>query len=263
VLTYNAAAVVAAILITMTSAATQEPPNRCQVVPGSGQCLVSAIDPGRPGGPQKPKNVPKPKVAPPPRPTEPPQPLPDGAINGAQLGLPGNPRRPNPGAPAPAVIAQEAIKALDLRGPHVDLSARGSTFVGAPVWLWIDRGAQFTGPLSTTATAGAAQVTVTGMLTAVEWDLGPPGAHVNCAGPGTPWTGQAGSSPDCGYTYSERSLPERTNGTGRWPVTATSVWQVTWTGTSAGAPVSGSQTVRVPAQASLAVGEIQVLVAGS
>jgi RNA polymerase sigma factor (sigma-70 family) len=200
------------------------------------------FDHERPGGPQRPTTVPKPKQAPPPRPAEPPQPLPDGAVNGARLGLPPQPGGPNPPppplAPAPAVIAQQAIKSLGLRGPHVQLSANGSTFVGAPVWLWIDRGAQFTGPLSTTATAGAAQVTATGTLTAVEWDLGPPGAHIRCLGPGTPWTGQAGSSPDCGYTYTERSLPERTNGTGRWPVTATSVWQVTWTGTSAGASSS-------------------------
>jgi hypothetical protein len=263
VLTSNAAAVAVALLLAMTSVGAEGPPNRCQVVPGSGQCLVGAIDPGRPGGPHKPTAAPKPKADPPSRPVEPPQPLLAGAVNGAQLGLPNQPAGPNPGPPAPAVIAQQAIKSLGLRGPHVQLSANGSTFVGAPVWLWIDRGAQFTGPLSTTATAGAAQVTATGTLTAVEWDLGPPGAHVRCLGPGTPWTGQAGSSPDCGYTYTERSLPERTNGTGRWPVTATSVWQVTWTGTSAGAPVSGSQTVRVPAQTSLAVGEVQVLVIDS
>jgi hypothetical protein len=58
-------------------------------------------------------------------------------------------------------------------------------------------------------------------------------------------------------------LPERTNGSGRWPLTGTAVWIITWTGTSAGAPVTGSQTLRLTAETSLAVGEIQVLIAGS
>jgi hypothetical protein len=73
---------------------------------------------------------------------------------------------------------------------------------------------------------------------------------------------QKGPSPDCGYTYRLRSLPERTAGAGRWPVTATSVWTVTWAGTSNGAPVTGVETLRVSTSTSLAVGEIQVLVAG-
>jgi hypothetical protein len=263
VLTSAASAVAAALLASVISVNAEGPPNRCEVVSGSGQCLVGALDPGRPGGPRKPKSAPKHEAAPAPRRVEPPppQPLPDGANNGVALGLPNQPGAANP-VPAPAIIAQQAIKSLGLRGPHVRTSANGSTFVGAPVWLWIDPGAQFTGPLSTTATAGAAQVTVTGTLTAVEWDLGPPDAHVRCTGPGTPWTGQPGPSPDCGYTFTQRSLPERTNDTGRWPITATSVWQVTWTGTSAGAPVSGTQVVRLPTQTSLAVGEVQVLVAG-
>jgi hypothetical protein len=57
-------------------------------------------------------------------------------------------------------------------------------------------------------------------------------------------------------------LPERTAGAGRWPVTATAVWQVAWAGFSAGAPVAGAQTVRLTTQTSLAVGEVQVLTAG-
>ena len=66
-------------------------------------------------------------------------------------------------------------------------------------------------------------MTATGRLVAVEWSLGPAGARVVCRGAGTPWRGQAGASPDCGYTYQLRSLPERTGGSGRWPVTATGV----------------------------------------
>jgi hypothetical protein len=143
------------------------------------------------------------------------------------------------------------------------MSTAEAAFVGVPLWLWIEPSASGTGPISATATAGSAQVTATGRLTAVEWDLGPPGARLRCTAPGTPWNGQPGPSPDCGYTYQQRSLPERTNDTGRWPITATSVWQVDWTGTSAGAPVSGTETVRISTETSLAVGEVQVLVSGS
>lgn len=130
------------------------------------------------------------------------------------------------------------------------------------MWLWVDGGVAHTGPVSATATAGAASVTATARLSHVEWAMGPTGAVVRCAGPGTPWTGQEGSSPDCGYTYQQRSLPNRTSGTGRWAITATSVWAVTWSGASGGAPVTGEQIVGVPNQTTLTVDEIQVLVGG-
>jgi hypothetical protein len=71
-----------------------------------------------------------------------------------------------------------------------------------------------------------------------------------------------GASPNCGYTYERHSLPDRTAGSGRWTVTATSVWTVTWSGTSGGAPVTGEETVRTSTSTSLAIGEIQVMVAG-
>lgn len=160
------------------------------------------------------------------------------------------------------MLARQAIKQLSLPPPVVHMSVAGRGYVGVPVWLWIDDDAASVGPVSKTAAAGAAAVTATGRLSGVEWSMGPPGANVRCDGPGTRWTGQKGPSPDCGYTYRLRSLPERTAGAGRWPVTATSVWTVTWSGTSNGAPVTGEETLRVSTSTSLAVGEIQVLVAG-
>ena len=167
-------------------------------------------------------------------------------------------------APGPRVLGQllarRAVEQLTLAPPVVHTSVMDSGFIGVPMWLWIDDAG--TGPATATATAGAAQVTAVGRLSAVEWSVGPPGALVRCAGPGTPWTGQDGPSPDCGYVYELRSLPERTAGTGRWTVTATSVWTVIWSGVSGGVPVDGQQTVRVSADTSLAVGEVQVLVDG-
>ena len=162
----------------------------------------------------------------------------------------------------PAVPVRIAISELALQAPVIRMSARGTAFVGVPVWLWIDRGQAFTGPTSATAAVGNAAVRATARLTSVEWSMGPDGARVICSGPGTPWTGQAGPSPTCGYVYAQRSLPQRTAGRGSWLVQATGVWQVEWAGVSGGAPVAGGQTVRVSSQLELPVGEIQVLVSG-
>ncbi len=273
-------AVLPAVAIMM--AADQEPPD-CVVVDSIGRCVVAAYDPGRPGGPldpdrdDEPPTRPRPRqdpgsgesgTPPPPRPQIGALPLGDGWVVGpipdpADF-LNGVPVGNATAAPDPTVIgqllAQRAVEQLTLAPPVVHTSVSDTGFIGVPMWLWIDD--EGTGPVSATATARAAQVTAVGRLSAVEWSMGPPGATVRCAGPGTPWTGQDGPSPDCGYVYELRSLPERTAGSGRWTVTATSVWTVTWSGVSGGVPVDGQQTVRVSADTSLAVGEVQVLVDG-
>lgn len=270
--------------VVMVLAADPEPPG-CVVVDSIGRCVVAAYDPGRPGGPLDPdsddENSAEPRSqrddsggdvdAPtgPPRPRIVAMPFGNGgwvvgeAIDPNDLlnGVPPDGLQ----APDPTVIgqllAERAVEQLTLAPPVVHTSVADSGFIGVPMWLWIDD--EGTGPvLSATATAGAAQVTAVGRLSAVEWSMGPPGAVVRCAGPGTPWTGQDGSSPDCGYVYELRSLPERTAGTGRWTVTATSVWTVTWSGVSGGVPVDGQQTVRVSSDTSLAIGEVQVLIDG-
>ena len=169
---------------------------------------------------------------------------------------------PGGGGPAPvivdpAVLAQQAIERMQLAAPRIRLSAppdRG--FVGVPVWLWQERSESTTGPITRSASAGAVTVTATARVARVEWRMGPPGEMVVCRGPGTPWRGQSGPSPDCGYTYQLRSLPERTGGSGRWTITATNVWMITWEGGGA----SGSDVVRRSSSTSLAVGEVQVVV---
>lgn len=169
-----------------------------------------------------------------------------------------------PGDPAPVLVdpaelAQQAIEQMALGPPKIRMSAppdRG--FVGVPVWLWVERDPTSTGPVSESASAGQVTVTATARVQRTEWTMGPPGEAVICRGPGTPWTGQSGPSPTCGYTYQLRSLPERTGGEGRWPITATNVWTVEWSGGGA----SGSETLRMSSDASLAVGEIQVVTDG-
>ena len=174
---------------------------------------------------------------------------------------------PMPGQPAavpnPVLVAQSAISQLNLRASTPRLSANPRTAVGLPVWMWVDGGTAATGPLTATATAGATTVTATATLDRIRWSMGPPGATVVCHGPGTPvaantplYAGQ--NSPTCGYTYELRSLRERTGGTGRWPVTATSVWTITWTGGGQ----TGGQELPLTAATDVEVGELQAVITG-
>jgi hypothetical protein len=244
----------------------------CKVIDAFGTCVAIAVDPGRPGRDQRP--------APPPQPADedadppaPPRRPPFGAaprVDGIGVAVveeldipPGLLDEPAPDAIAPEILAQRAIRQLGLQAPTIHTSAATTAYIGVPTWLWIDRSPTTTGPASATATAGAAQVTATAELTAVEWQPGPPSVRITCPGPGTPFTEEGGAAPDCSYTYEQRSLPDRTNGTGRWPLTATTIWDITWTGTSDGAPVAGSQILRLTSETSLAVGEVQVLITGS
>lgn len=287
----------ALLLIATTDVALADPP-KCVVVSSSGRCLVEALDPGRPGGPARDRNAGRgagrdsggdagttdrgpgqssdntqPEESAPPPMWMQPVLSPNGGPAGFALGpdrsaelaalLANAGAAPLAAAPVdPQVPARLAISELELSGPVIRSSTGDRGFVGVPIWLWIDHGPTLTGPRTATAAVGNAEVTATGRLSAVEWDMGPPGAQVVCDGPGTPWAGQPGPSPDCGYIYELRSLPDRTGGTGRWPIVATSVWQVEWAGTSGGIPVTGQQTVRVSTDTSLSIGEIQVLVSG-
>ena len=269
----------------LSTAPAQMPPTECAVVGVHGRCLVIAVDPGRLAErgtdeeeqPERRRGEPtgEPDVAatedaptaPPPRMRA----LPFGGGGWAVGEVPDIPLPVDPIAPpAPQAVAvafddlvQRAVDELLLASPLPRMSVSGNGFVGVPVWLWIENnGVASVGPISATATAGAARVTATGRLTSVEWSMGPPGQTVRCTGPGTPWNGQEGDSPDCGYTYALRSLPERTDGTGSWPVTATSIWTVTWSGVSGGVPVDGEDVVTISTATTLPVGEVQVLVGG-
>ncbi len=175
--------------------------------------------------------------------------------------VPANPAAP--AAPNPVVVAQSAIARLNLQASAPRLSANPRSAVGLPVWMWVDGGAAAMGPLTATTAAGPTTVTATATLDRIEWSMGPAGATVVCRGPGTPapvntpvYAGQ--DSPTCGYTYALRSLPERTGGTGRWPVTATSVWRITW----AGGGQTGGQELPLTAGTDVEVGELQAVITG-
>jgi len=63
----------------------------------------------------------------------------------------------------------------------------------------------------------------------------------------------------CAYMYQVRSTPERTEGSGTWPVTATANWTITWTATTGqlgvlqAPPRVGTTQVRVGAWSTVIV----------
>lgn len=275
--TFAALGATAALPVLM--AAGPPEPGRCAVIDGAGLCLVAAADPARPAGPAAPKKpggtstpaTPTTRLDPNPSSSSSVLPIigPGGRSMGWALAAPPQlpadpapPARPVAAPVDPTVLARRAVRSLGLPRPAPELSITDRAYVGVPIWLWVAGDQANVGPTSATATAGTAQVTATARLTSTEWTMGPPGAVVRCAGPGTPWTGTPGPSPDCGYVYTERSLPQRTGGPARWTVTVTGMWQVTWNGVSGGVPVAGEQLVQLTTSRPVSVGELQVLVTG-
>ncbi len=176
-----------------------------------------------------------------------------------------NGQPPAPPPPDPAQIAQEAAGKMTAPDPVVHLGPNADQLaVKIPVWLWIDKPQ----PLSLTVAVRGLSVTVTAKLVSTTWSMGEGntsgGSTVTCPGAGTPPPAGADRTvvPACGYTYTWKSLPERTGGTGTYEVTATTNWQVTWTasdGTSGTlpAPLTPATTEQV------AIGEWRaVLVSG-
>jgi len=164
---------------------------------------------------------------------------------------------PPPPPPSPSQVAQIAISQLKLTAATPHVSADPNLAVGLPVWMWVDQAPNTTGPVSTTATAGPTSVTAVATLSRIDWSMGPAGAVVSCVGPGTPAPAgpifHGNTSPDCGYSYALRSLPERTGGTGKWPITATAVWIITWFGGGQ----AGGQGLNLTARTAVEVGELQ------
>jgi hypothetical protein len=209
------ASVLAMVLpsLLLSATAASEPPS-CVVVDSTGRYLVAAVDPGRPGGPRAahradPSTQRRPRPTAVDAPTAPQLPPVAGmplGNGGWAVGQEPDPedvvdpfsgaRRTSGGAATtPVVLARRAVKLLTLEPPVLHTSVQDAAFVGVPLWLWIEDSSAFTGPVSATATAGAASVTAVGRLTTVEWTMGPAGATVRCLGPGTPWTGQDGPHP--------------------------------------------------------------------
>mgnify|MGYP003499225931 FL=1 len=127
------------------------------------------------------------------------------------------------------------------------------TWVGIPVWLWVDSTSESTwGPLTRTATYGGVTVTATAQVQSLTWSSGD-GQTVNC-GVGTPFNAAAMAdqlavdSPTCGFRY------QRTSGSGTFTVSASTTWVVQWNGGGENGTIAMPTTT---SSAQVRVGELQ------
>ena len=145
---------------------------------------------------------------------------------------------------------------MALKAPGIGMapppnSANG--LVGLPVWMWVERTAESTGPVGASASAGGVTVTAEARVSQVVWNMGD--GHVVTCGLGTPYLqGTEAASPDCGHVYAQASS-RHVPGGGPWPITATSTWTISWSGGGQ----SGTETLELSSSAELFVGELHVL----
>lgn len=141
-----------------------------------------------------------------------------------------------PPPPDPAVLAQQAYQQVDIPRPALNFGPNEDQ-VAVRYWLylWTDD----PGPLTATVSLGGVSVTGTARLQSVTWSMGSPSANgqgdaVTCNGPGKPAPANADVVEDprpngyCAFMYQLRSTPERTGGSGTWPVTASATWTFDW-----------------------------------
>ena len=170
---------------------------------------------------------------------------------------------PPPGSatgPSPRDVAEVAVKRMGLSAIDIGIAPEPGPnsvgIVGMPVWLWVkDPNAHTYGPATTSASAGGITVTATARVQQITWDLGD-GTQVVCQGAGTPYQPSYGNrqSPDCGHVYDKSSAHQPG---GRYTVTATSDWVISWhgAGQTGTIPLNGlTRSVQIR------VGEAQVLV---
>ena len=184
----------------------------------------------------------------------------------------GGPAAPPPPPPTPEELAQQAYSRLPIPDPSMKFGP-DSTRIAVNYWLylWVDDPGQVTA----TATAGAVSVTATARVSSVTWTMGEPispdalssaAAPITCQGTGvnpgpTVDTTAEPAAGACAYMYKVRSTPERTGGSGTWPVTATANWTITWAantgqaGTMAAPPRVSTTQVRVGARSTVLVAD--------
>lgn len=165
--------------------------------------------------------------------------------------------QPEAAAVDPAVLAQQAVDEMLLRGPEIGITPKpgGKGVVGMPVYLWTEQGPETYGPNTATATAGGITVNATAKVSKIVWNMGD-GNSVTCSTSGTPYKPEYGKrpSPDCGHRY---EVPSSTTDTGRFHVTATSTWTIDWQVTGGGQ--TGQLTEVRDSSVDITVAEVQVL----
>lgn len=179
-----------------------------------------------------------------------------GGPNGLTIGPMWAANAPGPAAIDPAVLAQQALDKMLLRGPEIGITPKpgGKGVVGMPVYMWTATGPETYGPNTASASAGGVAVTATAKVSKIVWQMGD-GKTITCTTAGTPYKAEYGKkpSPDCGHRY---TTPSSTTSSGKFHVTATSTWTIDWTATSG--PTGQLTEVRNSA-VDIAVAEVQVL----
>ncbi|MFD8690744.1 ATP/GTP-binding protein [Streptomyces sp. NPDC059651] len=155
----------------------------------------------------------------------------------------------------PAVVAQQAVDKMLLKGPQIGITPKpgGKGVIGMPVYMWTSTGAETYGPNTASATAGAVTVTATAKVSRIVWTMGD-GSTVTCTTAGTPYKAEFGKkpSPDCGHRYTK---PSSTTESGKYHVTATSTWTIDWQGGGQ----NGQLTEVRDSAVNITVAEVQVL----
>lgn len=154
----------------------------------------------------------------------------------------------------PAQLAARAVDQMALAGPAIGITVppERAGLVGVPVWLWTEVTPTTWGPNSATASVPGLSVTATARVTQIVWDMGD-GNSVLCPTAGTPWYEGGIESPTCDHIYDQPSFDEPN---GAYTITATSTWQVQWSGGGD----SGVLTVTRSSSTTVRIGELQVLV---
>jgi hypothetical protein len=184
-------------------------------------------------------------------------------------GAPAVPVAPPP--PTPAELAQQAYRELPIPVPSMNFGPDPQR-IAVRYWLYLWVGDP--GAVSATATVGAVSVTASARLSSVTWSMGAPvsadrllipAAPITCQGagvnPGAVDTTADPAPGSCAFMYQVRSTPERTGGSGTWPVTATATWTISWvastgeTGTLTAPPRVSTTGVQVGAWSSVLVAD--------
>ena len=131
-------------------------------------------------------------------------------------------------APDPATLArnlaEQALAQLHVTPPAAQSNpANNLAVINIPTWYWIDNWT----PLTSSATAAGVTATVTATPTDVTWNPGDGSKPIVCDGPGVAYNlnrKDAQQSTDCSFTYTTKA--------GKFTITATQRWTVTYTATN-------------------------------
>ena len=160
----------------------------------------------------------------------------------------------------PGRAAAMLIETFQLRGVDIGMAPQLNpvwghrrSYVGIPVWLWVDNPQPLTwGPYTETATLGGQTITATAQVTGIRWNMGD-GSEVVCGNTGTAYSTGYGltDSPTCSHRYDRISQNQPGD---RYTVTATSQWVVTWTSV---AGANGTVNLTTANATQLEINEIQ------